>query len=392
MATSLLRFAPLGLLVALVASCVVVEDFEGYGPLPDLTCAAVPCGGAGGACEPFVIEPNVVPGSLTSDAQSLVLIQYDSPGSIRRIPKPGCDVPLVDRGALRPESAVVSYDFLAWTQRGNGDSCLGSNLLFCDPRNCEPQVIPVLGEQPEFEKLATITQDEDFLYYMLTDGLIGRVRKGSTEYEPIWLDTDYDEGVQSALLFGIKWNDGRLYFSRFSLADDVPNSCDDGPKATTGFVYAIDPSLGMGVEEQKLVTNIDYPTSLDVSKEYVFFYAQNFSLLNRVPKTGGAVESFLPSGELVLSDPTTNFVLASFPPVEVDGDWVYFGASTMDGGKAIARLPVGGANWGTQTAEIVVRPTGPFSFVVDEGVLYWHECPMNTECETGRLLGLVLSP
>ncbi|MDI3284693.1 hypothetical protein [Polyangium sp. 15x6] len=391
---SLLRAASMGLTALLVSSCVD-DGYDEYAPKPppNLACASIPCGGSGEACEPFLIEPNVVMGSLTSDAESIVVRQYATPGSVRRLPKPGCSAPLLDVGGLRVEWAVVSHDFIAWTQRGNESTCLGSNLSWCDPRNCDPDVIPVLGEQPEFEKLAGITLGGEYLYYMLTDGLVGRVAKGSTSYEALWIDPEYKEGTAASLLYDIRYSDGRLYFTRFALGDDVPNSCDDGEQALTGAVYSIDPSVGVGVEEKALAKGVNFASSLDVSDEYVFFFAQNNALLNRVPKAGGAVESFVPaSGELIFSNAATDFSLAVLPPIEVNGDWVYFGASTFDGGKAIARLPVGGPNWGTQAAEIVARPTGPFHFTVDDEALYWIECETNTACENGRLQALVLSP
>ncbi|MDI1448038.1 hypothetical protein [Polyangium sp. 6x1] len=391
MIRSFLRVSSMGITAVLVSSCVD-DGYDEYAPKPppNLACAAIPCGGSGDACEPFVIEPNVVMGGLSSDAESIVIRQYATPGSIRRLPKPGCSVPLLDVGGLRLEWAVVSHDFLAWTQRGNESTCLGSNLSWCDPRHCEPDVIPVLGEQPEFEKLAGLALGGDYLYYMLTDGLVGRVAKGTTNYEALWIDPEYKEGMAASMLFDIRYSDGRLYFTRFALGDDVPSSCDDGEKAQTGAVYAIDPSVGVGVEEKALVKGIDYVTSLDVSKEYVFFFAQGSALLNRVSKDGGAFESFAPSGELVFSDAATDFGLAVLPPIEVSGDWVYFGASTAGGGKAIARLPVGGSNWGSQEAEIVVRPTGPFHFTVDDEALYWIECETNAACSNGRLKALSL--
>ncbi|HVK62989.1 MAG TPA: hypothetical protein VM694_00860 [Polyangium sp.] len=397
MKRSFLCVSSMGFTAVLVSSCVLGEGYDEYAPKPppNLACAVIPCGGSGEACEPFVIEPNVVMGALTSDAESIVLRQYATPGSVRRLPKPGCSAPILDVGGLRVEWAVVSHDFIAWTQRGNETTCLGSNLSWCDPRDCNPDVIPVLGEQPEFEKLAGITLGGDFLYYMLTDGLVGRVKKGSTKYEALWIDPEYKQDKAAALLYDIRYSksDGRLYFTRFALGDDVPSSCDDGEKALTGAVYTIDPSVGVGVEEKALVTGLHGVSSLDVSEEHVFFFAQNNTLLNRVPKAGGAVESYVPvSGELIFSNAATDYALAVAPPIEVQGDWVYFGASTYDGGKAIARLPVGGKNWGSQVAEIVARPSGPFHFAVDDEALYWIECETNAACTNGRLKALVLSP
>ena len=133
-------------------------------------------------------------------------------------------------------------------------------------------------------------------------------------------------------------------------------------------------------------------TSLDIGEEYVFFFADDGTLLHRVPKAGGAVEGLSPGGELVLSDPATDERLAARPPIEVQGDWVYFGASTADGEKAIARIRANHAEWTAEAAEVVARPAGPFHFVADEEGVYWIECGSNTDCGFGRLMGLAVGP
>ena len=187
-----------------------------------------PVRGWGGACEPFVLEPHVVMGALSSDAESIVVREYAAVGSLRRLPKPGCSVPFLDVGGLRVEWAVVAPDYLAWTQQGNEGTCHVSNLTWCDPRECDPEVIGVLGAQPEFERLAGLALGDDFIYYMLADGLVGRVAKGSGEYEALWVDPAYEAGLVAPILHDIRLHDGRLYFTRSAMGDDVPDSCIDG--------------------------------------------------------------------------------------------------------------------------------------------------------------------
>ncbi|MRG96838.1 hypothetical protein [Polyangium spumosum] len=389
MTLSWFRASPLVFGVALVSGCGSAEDPRPPAP-PASICAALPCEGGGGACEPLVIEPNVVMGALSSDAESIVVREWAAVGSIRRLPKPGCSVPLLDVGGLRVEWAVVASDYLAWTQQGNEGTCHVSNLTWCDPRNCDPEVIGVLGAQPEFERLAGLALGDEFLYYMLADGLVGRVARGSDEYEALWVDPAYTPGDVAPILHDLRLHDGRLYFTRSAMGDDVPDSCVDGEKSSTGAVMTIEPVAS--AEAVTLAADVNGATSLDVGGEYVFFFADDGTLLHRVPRAGGAVEALLPGGELVLADPATDGRLATRPPIEVQGDWVYFGAKTADGGRAIARIRASGAAWNAEAAEVVARPAGRFHFVADEEGVYWIECPTNEDCGAGRLLGRALPP
>jgi hypothetical protein len=399
MTASKLRAFPVLTAAALVAtSCIVVEDFEGYAPLPKkpagppAACAVVPCGGGNaGACEPVVLDSAFPVGTLSSDAESLAIRQYDF-DAIHRIAKPGCSVPRVDLQVIHPEWVVVDHDYFAWTKRGNDVTCIASGLFFCDPRNCKPTEIPVLGgAQIEFEKLAGIALGDDHLYFMLTDGLVGRAPRGGTTHEPLWIDPAYKKGSVAALLYGVQLHDNRLHISRYSLGTDIENSCDDGEQGSTGAVFALDPIAG--ATEKVLVANTNQTTTLAVSKDYVFYFTFDGSLMNRVPRGGGSAEALMPGGELAQADALVDHTLAAFAPIEVHGKWVYFGAKTSNGGQAIARLPANaGGAWTAASAEIVARPSGWFSFVVDDEALYWTECNEATPCETGRLMGRVLPP
>jgi len=143
-------------------------------------CAVIeyPSGDGGAGCVITVAE-NVIAGNLFSDRESFAITRYAPPGAVVRLPKPGCSIPELQIDAIRREFAVVDPGLFAWTQRGDEESCDGSKLSWCDPRDCEPQEVPVLEQNPEFEKVTGMVLDDTYLYVMLTDGLLSRVRRTS---------------------------------------------------------------------------------------------------------------------------------------------------------------------------------------------------------------------
>ena len=70
------------------------------------------------------------------------------------------------------------------------------------------------------------------------------------------------------------------------------------------------------------------------------------------------VEPLAPGGELIVTPAGFDDSLLVFAPIEVHGDFVYFGPATESGGRAIARLPIDGA-WEAKDAEIIAAPEWP---------------------------------
>jgi hypothetical protein len=230
------------------------------------------------------------------------------------------------------------------------------------------------------------------LYFMLTDGLVGRVPRGGTEFEEIWLDQGDMVAGNAPLLYNVKLFDNRLYFTRYAIGSDIDNKCDSGELPTTGAVFTLDPEPGASAT--KLVDNVNQAKTIAVSNDYVFYFSYGTSsIMWRVPRGGGVAE-MLPYGGEFVQAPNSTPPLEGAPPIVVHGDWVYFGAATPNGGQAIARLPAtkNGA-WDAASAEILARPEGWFDFVVDDEALYWAECGTGIlTCQTGRLMGLALPP
>jgi hypothetical protein len=337
-------------------------------------------------------------GSLVSDERSLVIARYASPGTVTRLGKPGCAVQPLQLTIYRPENAEVRGELLAWTARGHETTCVGSHLSWCNPDACVEQELPVLaGNNAAFEKLAGIELRSAYLYFSLTDGLVGRIAVGDGNIETLWVDPDYKTGdcgggLCASMLYDIKEHGGKIYISRYALGRDVELSCGNDEQLGTGAIFAID--AVPGAEHNVLAGNLDFPTSLEVSDEYVYFFERDYaSLLHRVPVQGGVDEPLAAGGELSLAPNAT--WLQGVVPMHVHGGYVYFGAATSAGypkGFAIARLPAGAGPFSAEKAEIVARPTGQFSFVVDDEALYWLECDTAEVCETGRLKARRLPP
>lgn len=401
----------LGSATLFVSACVLVEDFEGYGPREDVevcetkfcpsstssgfggsgsgssglggetsittgsgstssssssgtpSCVMIPC--AGEPCPPVEVVADSQLGMLTTDAESFFIATSTAPTNIIRVAKPSCSVPVFEQPAVYPSpdhSVVSDGKYAAWIVNDFSGACLSPTLRFCDPSNCVPQDVQaaIWPDQGEFTRLDL---GPDYLYFTMRNGLAGRLLKGSTQPEMLWIDPEGTAALQAFLQYSTV-ADGKFFASRAWLADKM-SICSSFPTGVTGAIWSSDAAPNS--TPTKIASDISFVGGIAAGSTYLYFHLfDGMSILNRIPKAGGAIESLMASGKIVASSDLQNFV--------IKGGRLYFRVGIAGGEHAVVRLPIDTDKWSTDALEILVQAPSFRTFAVDDVAIYTDEC------------------
>ncbi len=424
------RATSMAMMVFSLSACLLVEDFQGYGPLSadggrcDSTvcptggtsvggssssgfgeggsnvgvggtggsgagrCAAIACGNATLPCKPVEIAPSVNWLYGADPSAVLVSIKSGSNANLTRVAKPGCTVSVPTIASTGEIAYGVASDgeFISWITWDSAAACGSLALHYCHIGDCKPAIIPVMTTWPDQGTLAAITLGPEYLYFVFANGLVGRAGKTAPTPEMLWVDPLFKPPMTSPILTDIEYFNGQLDVTRSGELTQKTSPCQSGFKGGKASILSLGSLPGDTWSQSN--TMLDVASTVAGSEKFIYFYSGDPNgILFRVARPAGNVEILAPTGEITQSPNIFSHL------IKVVNGYVYFEVGLANNQIGIARLPADSPDFAfDSTVEVLVRSSSLYQAAVDEDAVYWIECADPPNCLTTRLMAAAIKP